>query len=503
MSKKEKLADEVRLAWEVMTCLGLRTTYDRPDSPCHWFSEQYGPYPAFSPVNADSDGIGRLNGVLRTDRRSTFRARSKGKRFNVPEILSGCRKAPIMSIGINPNLTSYQYGINGSTWCYPYFEDLSAYAKHFRYRTVNQERFVLDFIRDHLDPKTCTTARADGKITGMTFQNDVLSLSIHYTDGFAETLRLPADRMLMFDTRDPYPGDAPRNAFKKGDIIAGKSIIPEDAETDIIREPVGYYRRFQKMIETFKQLGDERLRASDVRLGEDACMGDMVSCASPGWNAYFPDEVREGVISECVHRRRHFSRQVIQSRPAVIVFSGQASFQMFADVFPCETAPTVDARLSVYELLTACVETPYLLEFSDGDVRFTSRIVFSPHFSYPDSFDAGCRFSTEAWADFEKQHPQDAALLGRKKRSVYSGVFVDVNPDKAPYNTELSAEGKAAIELRYIDPIDAVAKVMLQEYDGNRLSLDADGKHLLRTDGPCRFCNNELFEIEQGCLYDK
>ena len=33
-----------------------------------------------------------------------------------------------------------------------------------------------------------------------------------------------------------------------------------------------------------------------VCLGEDASMGDMVHCASPGWDAYFPDKTREGVV---------------------------------------------------------------------------------------------------------------------------------------------------------------------------------------------------------------
>lgn len=235
MSNNEKLAPEVSLAWEVMTCLGLRTTYDRPDSPCHWFNAHYGPYPAYSPLDA-----GPVD-VVRTDKENTLPALSRGKRYNVPEILSGCRKAPIMSIGINPNLTAYQRSINGTTWCYPYFDDITAYAKHFRYRTVNQERFPLDFIRAHIRPETNTVAKADGKIARMSLKNDVLALGLEYKDGETETIRLPDDRVLLFDTHDSYGRGEPRNVFKKGDVIAGELALPENVSTQVCREPVGYY----------------------------------------------------------------------------------------------------------------------------------------------------------------------------------------------------------------------------------------------------------------------
>ena len=79
MSKK--LAPEVGLVWEVMTCLGLRTTYDSPDSACQWFNNNYGPYPAFSPC--DSGQPGEETGNRRW--KDSFRAVCKGRRYNVPE----------------------------------------------------------------------------------------------------------------------------------------------------------------------------------------------------------------------------------------------------------------------------------------------------------------------------------------------------------------------------------------------------------------------------------
>lgn len=402
MSNNEKLAPEVSLVWEVMTCLGLRTTYDRPDSPCQWFNDHYGPYPAY--VSRAVDPMVQL----RTDKERSLPAISKGKRYSVPEIMSGCRKAPLMSIGINPNLTAYQHGINGTTWCYPYFDDITAYAKHFRYRTVNQERFQLDFIRAHLIPGTHTVAKADGKIMGMSVKNDVLALDLAYQDGETETIRLPDDRVLMFDTHDSCGSGEAGNVFKKSDVLAGRLALPDNVNTDVCREPVGYYQRFQKMIETFKAMGDQALRNSQVRLGEDASMGDMVSCASPGWNAYFPDATRQGIVEECVKKRRYFRKQVIQSRPAVIVFSGEAALEMFMEAFPIEIMPKIDENQNTYQRLTGCLKNPCWLHFSNGETSFRSRIVFSPHFSYPDSFDAGCRLDADEWDTFQRKYPDDA-----------------------------------------------------------------------------------------------
>lgn len=195
-----------------------------------------------------------------------------------------------------------------------------------------------------------------------------------YEDSETEIVRIPGDRALMFDAHDAYGGGASLNVFKKGDIIAGQPALPENVTTEVCRDPVGYYMRFQEIVETFKAKGDEALRKSEVRLGEDASMGDMVCCASPGWDAYFPDATREGII---------------------------------------------------------------------------------------------------------------------------------INPDEESYSTLLSPRSKSFLSGRYIAPIDTIAKVMLQEYEEKQLQLDNAGAYMARTDGPCRFCKNELFQIGQDCLYNK
>src|SRR6185312_13543595 len=54
----------------------------------------------------------------------------------VPEMLSGCRKAPIMAVGINPNLTGWFPPSYNSI--YPWFDDYKQFAHYFRYRRTQK-----------------------------------------------------------------------------------------------------------------------------------------------------------------------------------------------------------------------------------------------------------------------------------------------------------------------------------------------------------------------------
>jgi len=61
--------------------------------------------------------------------------------------MDGCRKAPIMTIGINPNLTAFAPGKTGASWCYPSFssayniDSWTKYPYYYGYRSVYQEHF--------------------------------------------------------------------------------------------------------------------------------------------------------------------------------------------------------------------------------------------------------------------------------------------------------------------------------------------------------------------------
>jgi hypothetical protein len=84
--------------------------------------------------------------------------------------MDGCRKAPIMTIGINPNLTAFAPGRTGAAWCYPSFSSADSsdtwtkYAYYYRYRSVYQEHFDLKFIEPFLLPEGSIRAAKAGVI---------------------------------------------------------------------------------------------------------------------------------------------------------------------------------------------------------------------------------------------------------------------------------------------------------------------------------------------------
>ncbi len=132
--RPSKTPDEVGIIWETMTCRGMRNYYERTlklvgerfeildRHPCRWFS-QYGPFHAYDITVEDQnpwEPVAEINAFY------------VGQKYQIPELLSGCRKAPIMSVGLNPNLRAVT-----QPWrIYPYFDDIQQYAKHFRYRTT-------------------------------------------------------------------------------------------------------------------------------------------------------------------------------------------------------------------------------------------------------------------------------------------------------------------------------------------------------------------------------
>jgi hypothetical protein len=146
------LAPEVDIVWETMTCKSMRNFYESQGHPCSWFngniwtkpkkSSAYfncGPFHAYDLKTGDSldESEGNLYAIYAKTRNT------------IPELLSGCRKAPIMSVGLNPNLR----GTTDPKRIYPYFDDLQQYAKHFRYRTNFKYKIENNTFESHLNDK--------------------------------------------------------------------------------------------------------------------------------------------------------------------------------------------------------------------------------------------------------------------------------------------------------------------------------------------------------------
>src|SRR4051794_8865032 len=120
-----RLPVEVELAYEVMSCQALRVAQEPGGKPhpCSYF-RKWGTYHSYD-YTTDSPPPER--GIV-------HETRYMGKAPLVPELLSGCRKAPIMALGINPNTPGWWEWKRNSLS--PLFDDYRQYAHYFRYRTL-------------------------------------------------------------------------------------------------------------------------------------------------------------------------------------------------------------------------------------------------------------------------------------------------------------------------------------------------------------------------------
>lgn len=495
---KSKISAEVQLCWEVMTCRGMRSTYGGANHPCQFFNAHYGPYPAFDWIDKEPDAPFE-NG------RRTFAAKCVGERFNVPELMSGCRKAPIMTIGINPNLTAFFPGPDGARWGYPYFDNIAQYAEYFRYRSIHQEAFELDFIKQHVVPGTEVKAQEAGILN--TSRTDKRTGEVQLVLKY-DNSPTPHDLTLKREFEVLWPNasrSGPDKArFIKDDVLAAMIALPKDAPAQIIQEPVGYYQRFESILEKFASqanLGD-----ANLAMGEDVCQGDMVACASPGWGSYLNADERRGIVDECVKTRRYLPLQLIQTQPACVVFSGRAALGMFMEAFPGAIEPSLNVESDPFTLLKRCIDETIWLTFQTLAGPIKARVVVSPHFSYSSNFARRCRFKPEHWQDFKVSFPgaaqklEDAGVVDK----AFSGVMiVDIYASNAPSSSALGASAWQILLEHFMDPPALIASVLTQEYEAGRISLDPTTKHLMRTDGPCEYCDNSLFSLPGGCPYGK
>ncbi len=151
--KNSREALEVKLAREVRSCRTCNYFWPTGGKP-----QPYGPYPCYdfnsnTPPGAQPPD---QSGEKFPKPFPWLEATSVESGFPKPEIMDGCRKAPIMTIGINPNLTAFTPGQQGASWCYPEFtsqnntDEWTKYAYYYRYRTVYQECLDFDFIKKYL-----------------------------------------------------------------------------------------------------------------------------------------------------------------------------------------------------------------------------------------------------------------------------------------------------------------------------------------------------------------
>ncbi|HZN14430.1 MAG TPA: hypothetical protein VFB78_09205 [Acidimicrobiales bacterium] len=459
--------------------------------------------------------------------------------YPTPGLLDGCRKAPIMTVGINPNLTAFAPGRAGTSWCYPSFaSDASAdlftkYAYYFRYRSVFQERFDFDWVQQFLLPLPRIVAHKDGSVVSALRPTDAPSYELHvrYDGDSVDTIyrlehELGTPRwVVLFDSHGAT------SAFKAGDTIAAKLDVPAGQAVRVFREPVGYYEQFVPVMEAFQStLRESGHQDAVLQMGEDVCQMDMVACASPHWNQFFlgdSDESVQTIVDNCVAKNAYVMKQLVQTRPAVLYLVGESAYDMFHGAFgallqrdvPLSTDPVDGA----FTLLTETTDPqhPCNLKFDTvvggAPYSLTTRVVVTPHFSYSSNFTPQIRLSPEAWADLQRDDPACAAALNDPPKIVpqlpikptdYAAFLI--TEDAASVLADLQQRfplSGAQLAAAYYDPHAMMATVLDDLYVSGTLTYGAVPGGALealgRTEGSCHFCVNEKWTFAGECRYDK
>lgn len=498
---------EVRLVADVTSCRA-----------CDWFWRQppYGPYPAFDFLTDFPEQVlarGRMAPPAEGQAAPWLDGRSVGDFVN-PQILHGCRKAPIMTIGINPNLTAFWPGTEAAGWAYPRFSNYARYAYHYRHRTLYQESLDADFIRRHVDDADALKAEGAGYLKNVAFANDTRrwEITIAYDDGRLgdKTYTVAWDEtrnfVLLYD-RCFTPPEAPQ--FEADAVIAGFQAIPDDHEVGVLSNLVGYYQRFVPMLEILDSYYRALGKRPRLAMAEDVCQLDMVACASPGWGAKYEIDKQE-VVANCVVDKAWAIKQLVQSNPKLIVFSGRSAYEMFHGVFPKMIVPTLDPTgREIYDLLASTCRWPYYLEIDEEvngrPYRLRARVVVTPHFSYDDNFVPHTRFSPRAWGEFRATEPEAVEALEAEERILEPSrdgyIPVDI---RDLGDVGLRFPGAVRHLLRnFYEPVQMIASALIQEAVMGNLTFDDAQGRLARADGSCHFCVNGAWQFPEGCVYEK
>lgn len=522
---------EIDLVFNVRPC--GTCSFFWPDDPAQ---QPYGPYPSFDlSVNEPAEA---------TPDPSAFSypwlvEKTRPESFPDPEIMDGCRKAPIMTIGINPNLTAFAPGRTGASWCYPSFysddgtDEWTKYAWYYRYRSVYQECFDLDFIKQFLLTDKQIVAPKSGVFVSALRTSDSPSFEIKVRyDGDGQDTAIPLvgelgapQWVVLFDAHDSH--------FQQGDVIAARLEVPAGETTQIYREQVGYYEQFVPVLNGFDAfLRGQGFTGAPLQMGEDVGQLDMVACASPHWNPAYLGGTKESVttiINNCVMQNAWAMRQMVQTRPAVLYLVGEASFNMFNAAFgaliqrdpPLSHRPADGAFTLLWE--TTDASHPCYFQYSttiDGtSYELKTRLVLTPHFSYSTNFLPQFRLSPQQWKDLQAQNPDCAGFLQQDPRLTYvppaeAGAYVAFliqnAADVQVVLTEIERRCPAVVsELKacFYDAHQMMGSVLVDLYGKGELAFgpagSAQGEVLTRTGGSCHFCVNQFWQFPLGCPYGK
>lgn len=317
------LPTEVELAIDLQPCLSERRTHERADRkhPCEFFADQ-GSFHSFDL----KDGGPPATPTLQQP------ASYAGRRRVTPEMLSGCRKAPIMAVGINPNLPVFWSGKHNSIL--PVFDDVLQYAHHYRYRAIGKLQ-IPEAAYEEL-----RAGRDDDAVTGPPLTDEGAQIPTELAD---QKMYLAYQSLLDgLATQMGWPG-----TLTVGEDLAYGNMVA-------CASP----RWITKPDPKFKSL-------------------PVMTTAQ-----------QRGIVEECFSERRYFLRQLFQSLPRVLLVFGTATRDAVARAMEgkfTEGAPKVGEDIET--LLGRKIVLRYGATPSGQEL--TARVIFVPHASgNPEGFAA-------------------------------------------------------------------------------------------------------------------
>ncbi|WP_066778308.1 amidohydrolase family protein [Sphingomonas sp. CCH5-D11] len=317
----KNLPVEVELAFEVMPCQAMRRSYDSGAEPhaCGHFAE-WGLYHSY---DYKEQGPPTPHGIVHD---SVY----IGKRPVVPEMLSGCRKSPILAVGINPNLPGWAASSRNAI--HPYFDDYLQYAHYFRWRTTDK-------------------------------------------------LRIPRGRyQALLGDRDDNPG-------------SGDPLIEPGSPIEVERSSVTMYRGYQSLLDGLGERmgwsGHQLQIGEDFAYANMVACGSARWTTRPVQDMPVMGEARaRSIVRECFRDRRYFLRQMLHSLPRVVMIFSQTTANAFIAAM---SAHFTKGDPRPQEPLSELMEREVRLRFgraADGE-ELEARVVFSPHVSArPEEFAA-------------------------------------------------------------------------------------------------------------------
>jgi len=472
-----------------------------------WGNTAYGPFLQVEPAARVAEGSAKKAATI------------KGFAHPEPAVLYGCRKAPIMLIGINPNLPAHfiiprksakENWISGPFIAMPHFSSDEEYARHYRYRPPPGRQLADPLERGHLLAKDGrVVAEHDGELVaddnerGGSYRipgQRTARLAIQYTGQ-----EKPQLKTVTWKQDESFA--ILRRTFAKGDVIAGLlrgSVVGQAVTLEEATSGGGYYARAAKLLERVGKM----LEGSKLVVGEDMSLHDAVACASPHWNTreFDIDKVR----THCVQEMRWMHRDLVECAPEVVVLAGRVALGLFAQSSEGRLSTPLEAlpvRAGGHGgLFSVVVREGLWWTYRANGVERSVRVIVAPHFSYPDSFRQQSYFVEADWRLFQQRHAEVSDLLEANKRveAVFGSndthVFIEQEDDLWSHIESVDRAAAIALRTYWVDTFEFLSAAVIDGLRERKVGIDAQGR-LKRDRGMCNFCDNAAWKIGGGCAY--